>query len=65
MKKHKVELVQSFEGDWQTLYLDGEQFAEGHRIDNDYWMDLLKELGVTVEYQETEDGSIPKSTEIY
>lgn len=56
----KIDVVQSFEGDWQSIYIDGERFADGHRIDKEWWMDLIRELrpDIKVEYQETEDGML-------
>lgn len=37
-------------GDWEGLYLNGELFSEGHRIDEADWRDLLLHLGVEVDF---------------
>ena len=51
MSKPYIELITCDEGDWEVLRVNyGEDFQEeGHRINNDGWIDLLDLLGYKVE----------------
>lgn len=51
MSKPLIELITCDEGDWEVLRVNyGEDFQEeGHRINNDGWIDLLELLGYKVE----------------
>lgn len=58
-KKDKIKVTTNESGDWAILVYE-DFFREGHRIDNDGWMNLLKYLGYEVEYKEISDEEMEK-----
>ena len=50
-----IEFVTCERGDWEVLKLNGEVFDAGHSIPPFKWIDLLRELGFTVEEKEISD----------
>lgn len=52
MASNKIKLTTS--DDYTVLHYE-DFFREGHRIDNEDWIDLLKYLGYEVEYKEISD----------
>lgn len=41
---HKIEYIESEEGDWEEIILDGNQFAVGHKLYGDDWVNLIEEI---------------------
>lgn len=58
-KKNKIQITTN-ESDGYTVLHYEDFFREGHRIDNDDWMDLLKYLGYEVECKEISDEEMEK-----
>lgn len=58
MSEPKVLIVESSDGDWEELYLDGDPIFIGHSIPVFAWVVLLKKLGVEVSYQEVDAEEI-------
>ena len=52
--KVKLLLIEHPEGDWYTLYVNGERVTHGHNVDSDDVVEVLKHLGYEVnsEYKE-------------
>lgn len=50
-KKNKIQITTN-ESDGYTVLRYKDFIREGHRIDYDDWMDLLKYLGYEIEYKE-------------
>ena len=62
----KIVYVDTEDGDWCGLYVDGELFEEGHEIPRQIWIQLLESLGHETEtWDGTEyaekTGGLPKS----
>ena len=59
MASNKIKLTTS--DDYTVLHYE-DFFREGHRIDNDDWIDLLKYLGYEVECKEISDEKMERMT---
>lgn len=57
MASNKIKLTTS--DDYTVLHYE-DFFREGHKIDNEDWIDLLKYLGYEVEYKEISDEEMEK-----
>lgn len=53
--KGTVWLLTNETGDWETLYLNGEVYAEGHYIPNHIWINLIHDLGHEAIIEDEED----------
>lgn len=56
---NKIKLKTNESDDYTVLHYE-DFFREGHRIDNDDWMNLLKYLGYEVEYKEVLDEEMER-----
>lgn len=59
MASNKIKLTTNESNDYTVLHYE-DFFREGHRIDNDDWMDLLKYLGYEVECKEISDEEMER-----
>lgn len=59
MASNKIQITTNESDDYTVLYYE-DFFREGHRIDYDDWMDLLKYLGYEVEYKEASDEEMER-----
>ena len=59
MASNKIQITTNESDDYTVLHYK-DIFREGHRIDNDDWMDLLKYLGYEVEHKEVFDEEMEK-----
>lgn len=59
-KKNKIKLTTA--DDYAVLRYE-DFFREGHRIDYDDWIDLLKYLGYEIEYKEVPDEEMERMTQ--
>lgn len=57
----KIKLTTNESDDYTVLHYE-DFFREGHRIDNDDWIDLLKYLGYEVECKEISDEKMERMT---
>ena len=61
MASNKIKLTTNESNDYTVLHYE-DFFREGHIIDNDDWMDLLKYLGYEVECKEISDEEMERMT---
>ena len=59
MASNKIQITTNESDDYIVLHYE-DFFREGHRIDNDDWMDLLKYLGYEVEHKEISNEEMEK-----
>ena len=59
MASNKIQITTNESDDYTILHYE-DFFREGHRIDNDDWVDLLKYLGYEVESEEISDEKMER-----
>ena len=59
MASNKIQITTNESDDYTILHYE-DFFVEGHRIDNEDWIDLLKYLGYKVEYKEISDEEMER-----
>ena len=55
MGKTRIELITCDSGDWEVLKIDGEIFAENHRLSSYDWVRFLNKLKCEIEEIEISD----------
>ena len=55
MSKPQIKLITCNSGDWEVLKIDGEIFAENHRLSSYDWVRFLNKLGYKIKEIEISD----------
>lgn len=63
--KDTVKLIKNESGDWETLYLNGEVYVEGHVIPSRVWIDFIRDLGHGAIIEDVEDEELEQVRERY
>lgn len=55
---NEINVTTNKSGDWTTIYLNGDVYAEGHPISVKTWLELIFELGNKVHYKKVPDDDM-------